>query len=248
MRKESLPSCNPEPLPPELLQLVVLCEKLAHQYQHDDLAHDRYHRKRVLNLSLQIRRELPDHERPNLHVTIPAAILHDVVNYPKDHTNRHLAAEHSAQLASKLLKESTFPNKFIPEVQDSIASHSYSGRQTPQIASAKVLQDADRLDSLGAIGLYRMTVVGASLNSNLYHDQDPFCLNRGRDSQKYILDHLVERQLEIPAKMQTEPGKRMATQRVKFLHRFQECLIDEIGNTQVEIICSSERPHLSDPI
>ena len=63
----------------------------------------------------------------------------------------------------------------LPEIRHAIEAHSYSAGIAPRTIEAKVVQDADRLDALGAIGLARCIAVGAALGRPLYEPDDPFC-------------------------------------------------------------------------
>ena len=91
------------------------------------------------------------------------------------------------------------------------------------------MQDADRLDALGAIGLARCIAVGAALGRPLYELEDPFCRSRTPDDRGASLDHFYAKLLKLADTMQTRAGRREAERRTEFLRAFIAQLETEIG-------------------
>jgi uncharacterized protein len=92
-----------------------------------------------------------------------------------------------------------------------------------------ILQDADRLEALGAIGLARMFAVSGALGRALFDPVDPLARNRALDDGAFALDHLETKLFRLAATMQTEEGRGMAAERVEFLRAFRSRLLDEIA-------------------
>ena len=90
------------------------------------------------------------------------------------------------------------------------------------------MQDADRLDALGAVGLARCFMVGGALGHDFYDPNDPFCETRPPDDATYALDHFYEKLLELPETMQTDAGRAEAQRRVQFMRIYLDRLSDEI--------------------
>ena len=90
------------------------------------------------------------------------------------------------------------------------------------------IQDADRLDALGAVGLARTLMLGGELRREFYAAADPFCESRTPDDSVYTLDHLYAKLLTLEGTMQTSSGKTEAHQRTEFLRGFLDQLRDEI--------------------
>ncbi len=90
------------------------------------------------------------------------------------------------------------------------------------------MQDADRLDALGAIGLARCLMTGERMGIPLYHPKDPFCRNRMADDSKYITDHFYAKLFTLPDTMKTNAGREEAQRRVQFLERFLKELESEL--------------------
>jgi uncharacterized protein len=117
----------------------------------------------------------------------------------------------------------------LPDVRHAIEAHSYSAGIAPRTVEAKVVQDADRLDALGAIGLARCIAVGAALGRPVYESRDPFCREREPDDRGASVDHFYTKLLKLAATMQTAAGRREAGRRTAFLHAFLAQLESEIA-------------------
>ncbi len=113
-----------------------------------------------------------------------------------------------------------FPADRYPAVSHAIEAHSFSAAIPPRTLEAKIVQDADRLESLGAIGLARVFAVAGALNTILFDAEDPFADRRALDDRKYALDHFQCKLLRLPETMQTDKGKAMAQHNARFLVEF----------------------------
>lgn len=181
-----------------------------------DSAHDLSHVKRVVeNAKLLLRNESADPE-----IVIAATCLHDCIVLPKDHPKRSIASKLAAEKAVQFLRTQPFPEKKLPDVAHAIIAHSYSAGITPKTTEAKIVQDADRLDALGAIGIARCFTVGGKLDRILYSADDPFCRNRKPDEKTYSVDHFFSKLFELPTTMHTESAKLEAKRRVHFMKQF----------------------------
>ena len=109
-----------------------------------------------------------------------------------------------------------------------IEAHSFSAAILPQSVEAKIVQDADRLEALGAIGLARVFAVSGALNTILFDANDPFADQRDLDDKKYALDHFQSKLLRLPETMQTEQGRALASHNAQFLVQFMAKLSAEL--------------------
>ncbi|STT07263.1 metal-dependent phosphohydrolase [Klebsiella michiganensis] len=107
-------------------------------------------------------------------------------------------------------------------------AHSFSAAIAPQSEEAKIVQDADRLEALGAIGLARVFAVSGALNNSLFDARDPFADRRELDDKTYALDHFQCKLLRLPKTMQTEKGRAMAVHNARFLVQFMAKLSAEL--------------------
>ncbi|MEJ2384633.1 MAG: HD domain-containing protein [Xanthomonadales bacterium] len=189
-----------------------------------DAAHDLPHARRVLKNALQ----LSEKEETDNRVVVPAACLHDCVAVAKDSPLRQQGSRLAAAAATDFLATLAYPRELLPAVRHAIEAHSYSAGIPVRSREAAVVQDADRLDSLGAIGIARCMLVGGKLNRPLLASQDPFCDERTPDDGRYTLDHFYTKLLGLPETMQTAAGRAEAQRRAELMRRYLDDLRAEI--------------------
>lgn len=199
--------------------------KLLTEHATEDAAHNPMHIHRVVTNA----RRLCAAEGADWLVVMPAAWLHDCVIIPKSSPERSRASQLAARQAITWLEDLAWPHGRLEEIHHAIEAHSYTAGITPQTLEAKVLQDADRLDALGAVGLARTLMLGAEMKREFYHPADPFCHTRKADDGVFTLDHLYCKLLTLEATMQTPSGKNEARQRTAYLRQFLAQLENEIG-------------------
>jgi uncharacterized protein len=165
-----------------------------------------------------------------VEVVLPAAWLHDCVHVAKDDPARSQASRLAAEHALRFLESEGYPADWLPAIRHAIEAHSFSAGIEPRTIEAKVVQDADRLDALGAIGLARCIAVGAALGRPLYEPVDPFCRARAPDDGGSSVDHFYAKLLKLEGTMQTRAGRREAGRRTRFLRSFLAQLESEVGS------------------
>ena len=200
------------------------CLDFAAQATAADAAHDLSHIMRVLKNT----KYLTDLENVNSWITVPAACLHDCVPVAKDSAQRAQGSRLAAAAATDFLASIDFPGGLLTDVSHAIEAHSYSAGIEPRTAEARVVQDADRLDSLGAIGIARCLLVGGRLDRPLCAADDPFCDEREPDDGRFTIDHFYAKLLKLPATMQTEAGRAEAERRATLMRRYLDDLRAEI--------------------
>jgi uncharacterized protein len=194
--------------------------------QHD-AAHDLEHIRRVVTTA----RRLALAEGAELAVVLPAAWLHDCVVVPKDSPLRSQASRLAAEAATTFLRSVDYPTERLAAIAHAIEAHSFSAQIVPQTREAQVVQDADRLDALGAIGLARCLMLGGAMGRRLYDPDDPFAEQRVLDDVVNTVDHFYVKLLRLADTMTTESGRAEARQRTHFLEQFLEQLRHEIMPT-----------------
>jgi uncharacterized protein len=190
-----------------------------------DAAHDPPHLRRVVANA----RRLAAAEGARLEIVLPAAWLHDCVIVPKDSPQRAAASTLAAEAAIGFLAESGYPVGLLPAIAHAIAAHSFSAGISPETIEAKVVQDADRLDALGAVGLARCLMLGGETGRPLYHAAEPFPTTRPPDDRAYTIDHFYTKLLSLAGTMQTASARAEAERRTAFLRAFLDQLATEIG-------------------
>lgn len=201
-----------------------LVELAKPSYNNGDPAHSFAHIKRVMLLC----EKLSFNEEVNFEALMAGALLHDVVNLPKNHPKRAEASKMAAAKAQGFLEEAGYEEEFISKVLVVIEEHSYSLGKKPSCLESAILQDADRLDALGAIGLMRMICCGVKFKADFYHEDDPFADDRDYDDKAYTLDHFYTKLFKLPELMNTVKGKEEALLRVSYMKSFISQLKSEI--------------------
>lgn len=193
--------------------LESLLERSGHR---NDPAHDLLHLKRVVRMA----KALSVAEKAQLEVVVPAAWLHDVVAIPKDDPRRSQASRLSARAAVDILQGAGYPERHLDAIAHAIESHSFSAGIAATTVEARVVQDADRLDGLGAIGIARCFATAGSLGRAFYREQDPFCTGRPPDDGQYTIDHFFQKLFKTAETLQTEAGRAEGRRRVGIMRRY----------------------------
>lgn len=201
------------------------------QLADSDSGHGLDHISRVV----QNARVICQHEPAELEIVVLAAWLHDCVSVPKDSPLRSQASRLAAEAAQKFLNDSGFPTKLIGPIAHCIAAHSFSAGIPCQTIEAKIVQDADRLEALGAIGIARCLMTGGSLKMRLYDASEPFPVSRPAMDSQQSIDHFFAKLLGLASTMQTSQGRRMAQERTEFLKVYLRQLALEIGTPESEL-------------
>ncbi|WP_229217439.1 HD domain-containing protein [Massilia forsythiae] len=217
------------PMTPELdawrTRLAALAAAVAQaDAGASDGAHDANHLERVWR---NARALLPDHPHADALTVLAACYLHDLVNVPKNDPRRSRASRLSAELARRELAALAFPPAKLDGVAHAIEAHSFSAAIPATTIEAQIVQDADRLDGLGAVGLARMFYIAGRMGSALAHGADPLAAARPLDDRAYALDHVPAKLALLPGMMQTAAGRRVAERRLALLEDFRSAFADE---------------------
>jgi len=190
----------------------------------NDSAHDFEHIMRVYKNA----KKLCKQEKVNEKLVLCAVLLHDIVSYPKSDKRSKNSSIDSAKKAIIILKRYDFTENEITIISDAIREHSFSQKKTPKTIEGEILQDADRLDALGAIGIARVFATGGSLKRPFYNIDDPFCKKRNVDDKTWTLDHFFQKLLKLEFLMNTKSGKIEAKKRTRILKEYLKQLKNEI--------------------
>lgn len=190
-----------------------------------DPAHDYLHVQRVFHNAQLILAETP----ADADVVLVAVLLHELFNYPKGHPDSARSGDVCAEYAATLLEEHAFPVNKRDLVLDCIRNHSFSKGVVPSHWEGKIVQDADRLDSLGAIGIARCFATSQAMQRPFYHEFDPFAENRTPDDKQYGIDHFYVKLLKLADGMHTGLGRRLASDRTYFMRQYLAQLARELS-------------------
>jgi len=219
---------------------VLFLYDLASKIPPADAGHDFSHIERVSNYALKLfaeeiqaleKRKITEDERD---AVLAAALLHDCVpiakNSPLRKESSRLASEKATEIlnAQKSSEGRAWSRDWVAEIAGAIHDHSFSSGRIPQSLLGECLQDADRLEALGAIGLFRTIATGVSMGTQLFDPLDPWAERRELDDKKYSIDHFFTKLLKLPESFRTQFGRKEALQRADYLRGFVEQLKKEI--------------------
>ncbi len=189
-----------------------------HYESAGDPSHDFAHILRVLTSCESIGAR----EGADQAILRPAALLHDIVMVPKNDPRRSEASTLAAEAAKPMLRDCGYGQEAIDRIVAVIVEHSFSKGKAPSSLEAAVLQDADRLDSLGAIGLFRTATTGCLMGAAYYHVEDPRAEQRALNDKAYTLDHFETKLLKLPGLMNTVTAREEAERRAAFMRAFRD--------------------------
>jgi len=187
-------------------------------------SHDWDHTERVYRLCLRIGRE----EKADLGVLKLAALLHDIGREEEDRTNGRVCHGRSgAALAKKLLERHGLGRDAIRAVVHCIRTHRFRKGAVPQTLEARILFDADKLDSIGAVGIGRAFLFAGEIGARL-HDKTIDV----RKTKPYTREDTAYREFlvklgRVKDRITTREGKRIAAERHRFMAAFFERLNKE---------------------
>lgn len=191
-----------------------------------DGSHDRSHILRVWSNAAAIART---ETSCDLELLATAVILHDCVALEKNSPARREASRLAAERARAIMEPLGFDAARLEALEHAIIAHSFSANVPPQTLEARILQDADRLDAIGAIGIARCFYIAGRLGAQLYEPTDPLAKRRPYDDARFALDHFEVKLLRLAEGFQTSAGRMMARERDALMRRFLADFAAEIG-------------------
>jgi uncharacterized protein len=203
---------------------AIFDAKALELYPATDPSHDVMHIHRVVHAALR----LAESEGADINVVLPAAYFHDFVNVPKDDPRRKEASRLSAEAAAEYLSGIGYPAQYLDAIKHAIAAHSFSANIAPETLEAKVVQDADRLDGLGAIGIARCFSTSTLMRRPYYCLDDVWAEAREYDDRAYAIDHFPVKLFKVAETMQTKAARAEARKRADFMRAYLEQLKSEI--------------------
>lgn len=206
------------------MSILDLLKDAVKKRIENDSAHDFDHILRVYKNAQQICKK----EKANEKLVLSAVLLHDLISYPKSDKRSKMSSIESAKKSKSILKKYDFSNEEIAIISNAISDHSFSQNKIPTSIEGKILQDADRLDALGAIGIARVFATGGSLKRPFYNPNDPFCKQRTPDDSIWTVDHFFKKLFKLESLMNTKSGKIEAKKRTIVLKDFLKQLKHEI--------------------
>lgn len=198
------------------------CQFVEQKLAGDGSGHDWWHIYRVWNLAKNIAAQ----EKANLRIVELSALLHDIADW-KFHDGDD---SKGPQMAEQFLKENQIEREVIDSVVEIVATISYKGAgvATPmKTLEGEVVQDADRLDAIGAMGIARTFAYGGNKNRLMYHPDEKPVMHQSFDDYKkntgHTINHFYEKLLLLKDRMNTVSARKMAEGR----HQFMQAYLDQ---------------------
>lgn len=190
-------------------QLVAIREYVNKLFHDDVTGHDYYHMKRVAMMA----KDIAQTEKIDAFICEVAGWLHDV-------GDKKLFSD-SAKALRELelfLNSIQLTSKQIKKVKIAIRDVSYSKGNVPETLAGKIVQDADRLDAIGAIGIARTFAYGGANRQLIFHDTE---------KQNTSIIHFYEKLLKLKEQMHTIPAKKIANERHQFMKNYLRQFLKE---------------------
>lgn len=194
-----------------------------------DGSHDHSHLLRVWRNAEAIAASEPGCDRV---VLLAAVLLHDCVAVEKNSPDRPRASRLAAERARQIVAALGWKAERIASLVHAIEAHSYSAGIPPETIEARILQDADRLDAIGAIGVARCFYVAGRIGSALYSPDDPAAITRQLADQTFALDHFGAKLFKVADHFQTAAGRHMAAARARTMDACYAAFLAEIGEQE----------------
>jgi uncharacterized protein len=175
------------------------------------------HTQRVYDLSLKLAKG----QAVDIDILKAVALLHDIARMKEDCKEVQCHAEHGSEMAEKILEETNFPKEKIERVCYAIKIHRHSKGIKAETKEAQILQDADRLDALGAITIARMFSTGGKINRPIYDSNKPLGkIHLGYEMESTIHGFYAKILKITPDTFYTEKAKKIAKKRYAFVEKF----------------------------
>lgn len=172
------------------------------EFSGEGTGHDYFHIERVVKVA----RRIAQQEKANLFLVELAAWLHDVGDY-----KLHDGVDKSEELIRAFLSELNLSEQIISQTIEIVSQVSFSKGNQPTSLEAKIVQDADRLDALGAIGIARVFAYGGSKQREIYNSENPAMTS---------IQHFYDKLLKLKDLMNTDAAKKIAEERHLFLENY----------------------------
>ena len=188
-------------------------------------SHDWEHTSRVYELAVHIARK----EKADLIVVKLAALLHDISRSAEDKTGGKIDhALEGARQAVGILKSLKVSDYITAEVAHCIETHRFRGTKLPVSKEAKILFDADKLDSIGAVGIGRAFLFAGEVGAKLHNKRKDILKTKAYTEEDTAYREYMVKLRHVKGKIMTKEGKRLAVARHAFMETFFARLDGEI--------------------
>ncbi len=216
-------------------KLHILEERVKHLLKSAPGCHDWDHTFRVFNNAITIADGEKKMQKIDMLVIKAAALLHDIGRVEELEQNGKIC--HAAlgfKLAPEILKECGFSDKtMVANIAECVRRHRFRGKEeNPETIEQKIIFDADKLDSIGAVGIGRAIHFSGRIGSRLHNTKEEAMNSEAYSSEDSAYREYLVKLQHIPERMLTDTGRQLAMQRTEFMHLFFETLNSEAYNAK----------------
>jgi uncharacterized protein len=211
-------------------ELIEQLEKeIKEMFRSESSGHDIYHLQRTLNIALTIQEK----EGGDKLIIAVSAYLHDIHRIMQNETGNYVSPKESLPKVRKLLDKISLTEQQKEKIYHCIEFHeeynfSENGKTVNDIETL-ILQDADNLDAIGAIGIGRTFSFGGANKVGMWTPEKPFDRYNFNEAEKdpSTIHHFYSKLLKLKDNMNTETAKKMAQERHKFMELYLQEFFDE---------------------
>ena len=198
--------------------MIISIEQAETFYAGAESAHDFEHVLRVYTLAEGIAHA----EGADLEIVRAAALLHDISRAEEDTTGQGDHAQMAAERAHKILLERGIAREQCDAIAHAIAAHRFRGTTAPQTLEARVLFDADKLDSIGAIGVARAYAIAGTLNQKMWGEAsaDAMATRDQHNSSHTPVAEFIVKLSKVRERVHTPTARAIAEERHAFMSEF----------------------------
>jgi uncharacterized protein len=205
--------------------LRAIAEKAAVYFKNSRGSHDWSHTERVTKLCLRIGKK----EGADLEILQIAALLHDIGREEQDRSKGKIChAAVGAQFARTLLEEVGLEAEKLERIIHCIQTHRFRGNKAPQSIEARVLFDADKLDSIGAVGIGRAFLFAGEVGATVHNNGVDFTKTTSYSKEDTAFREFSVKLRKVKDRMLTSEGNNIAQERHAFMEQFFNRLHDEV--------------------
>ena len=188
--------------------------------------HDWEHTLRVLNNAKIIAKK---EKKCDMSVVEIGALFHDVARADEFAIKGKIChAKKGAKLTEEILKEDGLTEDLIAKVVRCVRCHRYRGNETPVSIEEKIIYDADKLDSLGAVGIGRAFLFAGKIGAKVHNTSKEAINSKAYSENDTAYREFLVKLKYLPSKMMTVSGKKIAQKRLEYMKKFFKKLNEEV--------------------
>ncbi len=204
-------------------------EYIKEKQMGESTGHDWWHTQRVFNMAIKLAEAQT--QPVDLKIVMLGALLHDIEDWKFNDGDE----DAGPRAAEEWLKECGADDTLIQHIKEIIKDLSYkgSGTATMKTLEGRIVQDADRLDAVGAIGIARCFAFGGAFGNEIYNPEIPARVNisaeeyKSRDSKMTTVNHFYEKLFRLKDLYNTEEAKKIGMERHHYMKQFMYQLLED---------------------